>query len=76
MKILLSYLKKYKWTVLLALLMTALNQGFSLIDPLITGKIVDNYIIKRDHFARYDYLIGIVNLLLLGFGAALSFARS
>jgi len=71
MKILFSYLKKYKWVVMLALLMTALNQGFSLVDPYITGKIVDNYIIKRDHLIRYDYLIGIVNLLLLGFGAAL-----
>lgn len=70
MKILLSYLKKHKWTVLLALLMTAINQSFSLIDPLITGKIVDDYIVKRDLFTRHEYLTGVITLIALGIGAA------
>ena len=70
MKILLSYLKKYKWTVLLALLMTAINQTFSLVDPLITGKIVDDYIVKRDHFTHHEYFAGILTLLALAIGAA------
>ncbi len=70
MLILLNYLKKYRWTVLLALLMTAINQGFALIDPLITGKIVDNYIVKRDQFTQNQYFHGIITLILLGIGAA------
>jgi ATP-binding cassette subfamily B protein len=70
MRILLDYLKKYKWTVLLALLMTAINQGFSLIDPLITGKIVDNYVVRRDQLTHYQYFHGILTLILLGVGAA------
>ncbi len=70
MKILLSYLKKYKWTVLLALLMTAINQTFSLVDPLITGKIVDSYIVKRDMFTKHEYFTGILTLISLAIGAA------
>jgi len=70
MHILLSYLKKYKWTVLLALLMTAINQGFSLVDPLITGKIVDKYIDQRSHFSHHQYFHGILMLILLGVAAA------
>ncbi|HEY0175993.1 MAG TPA: ABC transporter ATP-binding protein [Pedobacter sp.] len=70
MKILLSYLKKHKWTVLLALLMTAINQSFSLVDPLITGKIVDEYIVKRDMFSRHEYFSGVLTLIALGIGAA------
>ncbi|WP_158795859.1 ABC transporter ATP-binding protein [Pedobacter sp. L105] len=70
MKILLSYLKKYKWTVLLALLMTAINQSFSLIDPMITGKIVDTYIVKRDLFTRHEYFTGVLTLIGLAIAAA------
>ena len=70
MKILLSYLKKYKWTVLLALLMTAINQSFALVDPLITGRIVDNYIVKRDLFSRHEYFSGVLGLIALAIGAA------
>jgi ATP-binding cassette subfamily B protein len=50
--------------------MTAINQGFALIDPLITGKIVDNYIVKRDQFTQNQYFHGIITLILLGIGAA------
>lgn len=71
MKILLSYLKKHKYTVLLALLMTAINQSFSLVEPLITGKIVDNYIVKKDLFSRHDFLVGVLTLIGLGILAAL-----
>lgn len=45
MKILLSYLSKYRWVVVLALFLAAINIGFSLLDPFITGKIVDKYIV-------------------------------
>ncbi|WP_317169481.1 hypothetical protein [Mucilaginibacter humi] len=40
MKILLSYLKDHRWTVVLALILAGINIGFSLVDPLITGKIL------------------------------------
>jgi len=70
MKILLGYLKKYKWTVLLALLMTAINQSFSLVDPLITGKIVDNFIVKRDLYTRHEYFTGVLTLIGLAVAAA------
>ena len=40
MKILLHYLKPYKWLVGLVLLLAAINIGFSLIDPIIFGKLV------------------------------------
>ena len=41
MKILLNYLKPYKWLVILTLFLAALNMGFSLLDPIIFGKIVN-----------------------------------
>ena len=43
MKLLLSYIKKYKGTVFLALLLAAVNQCFSLMDPLIFGKMLDRF---------------------------------
>jgi ATP-binding cassette subfamily B protein len=70
MKLLLGYLKKHKWTVLLALLMTAINQCFALVDPMITGKIVDNYIVKTGNYTRSEYITGILRLLGLGVAAA------
>src|SRR5215212_702488 len=40
MKLLLQYLKPYKWLVLLTLFLAAINTGFSLMDPIIFGKLV------------------------------------
>src|SRR5678815_113395 len=40
MKILVRYLKPYKWLVGLTLLLAAINTGFSLMDPIIFGKLV------------------------------------
>jgi ATP-binding cassette subfamily B protein len=41
MKILLKYLTPYKWLVTLVLFLAAINIGFSLIDPIIFGKLID-----------------------------------
>ena len=41
MKILLQYLKPYKLLVIVVLILAALNIGFSLIDPIIFGKLVN-----------------------------------
>jgi ATP-binding cassette subfamily B protein len=41
MKILFQYLKPYKWLVILTLVLAGINIGFSLVDPIIFGKLVD-----------------------------------
>jgi len=41
MKILLHYLKPHKWLVILVLSLAAINIGFSLIDPILLGKLIN-----------------------------------
>jgi len=48
MKVLLSYLSAHRWVVVLALVLAAFNIGFSLLDPYITGIIVDKYIVPAN----------------------------
>jgi ATP-binding cassette subfamily B protein len=73
MNILLSYLTKHKWTVALALALAGINIGFSLVDPLITGKILDNYILPPDSATvTYEYrLHGALLMVGLAVGAAM-----
>ena len=61
MKILLSYLSKYRWVVVLALFLAAINIGFSLLDPFITGSIVDKYIVPTSF--NKDKVVAIVEKL-------------
>ncbi|TXH29230.1 MAG: ABC transporter ATP-binding protein [Cyclobacteriaceae bacterium] len=71
MNILLSYLKNYKGLVALALFLAAVNQVFSLLDPHITGRIVDNFIEKKDVLDRHAFTVGILTLVGLAIGAAM-----
>ena len=41
MKTLLFYLKPYRWLIILTLFLAAINIGFSLIDPILLGKLVN-----------------------------------
>ena len=41
MRILLHYLKPHKWLVALVLALAAINMGFSLVDPIIFGKLIN-----------------------------------
>jgi ATP-binding cassette subfamily B protein len=43
MKLLLRYLAPYKWLVMLALLLAAINQSFSMLDPFFFGRLLDKY---------------------------------
>jgi ATP-binding cassette, subfamily B, bacterial len=71
MKILLRYLKNYKGLIAIALLLAATSQVFSLLDPHITGKIVDNFIEKKDTLSRTEFTKGILALVGLAIGAAM-----
>jgi ATP-binding cassette subfamily B protein len=55
MKILLSYLKPYKWLVVLALVLAAINQVFSMLDPYFFGKLFDTYAIHP--FEKGSYVV-------------------
>ncbi|WP_326990172.1 ABC transporter ATP-binding protein [Chitinophaga sp. 212800010-3] len=43
MKLLLHYLKRYKWLVVLAMALASINQLFSLLDPMIFGWMIDRF---------------------------------
>jgi ATP-binding cassette, subfamily B, bacterial len=43
MKLLLQYLKPYRWLIVLAIFLAAINQVFSLFDPLLIGKVIDKF---------------------------------
>ncbi len=73
MKILLSYLKKHKWVVVLALILAAFNICFSLLDPFVTKNVVDKYMVPADHIQHtYEYKVhGILIWIALAIGAAM-----
>ena len=53
MKILLLYLKPYKWLIALALLLAAINQVFSMLDPFFFGKMIDKYATHPHEIGEY-----------------------
>jgi len=71
MNLLVQYLKNYKWVVCLALLLAAINIGFSLLDPYITGRIVDSFIEKKSVLSRNEFVWGVLGLVGMGVGAAM-----
>jgi ATP-binding cassette subfamily B protein len=71
MNILLSYLQKHRWVVVFALVLAGLNIGFSLLDPYITGRIVDNVIEKRSTLHYDQYIHNILLLVGLAIGVAM-----
>jgi ATP-binding cassette, subfamily B, bacterial len=71
MKLLINYLKRYKWLVLLALVLAAINQVFSLLDPLVFKHIVDNYAANPHNYTKAQFLRGVGGLILLSMGFAM-----
>ncbi len=55
MKILLRYLKPYKWLVVLTLTLAAINIGFSLVDPILLGKLINLANEHQSSTAAFDH---------------------
>lgn len=55
MKILLRYLKPYKWLVVLTLTLAAINIGFSLVDPILLGKLINLANEHQSSAKPFDY---------------------
>jgi ATP-binding cassette subfamily B protein len=54
MRTLIKYLAPYKWMVLLALLLAAINQTFSMLDPYLVGKLLDGYGVHPKEYGHYE----------------------
>jgi ATP-binding cassette subfamily B protein len=70
MKLLLAYLRPHWRLVLLALLLAAVNQVFSLLDPLIFRHVIDEYATRFDQYTTGQFLRGVTLLLLAAVGVA------
>ncbi len=64
MKLLLSYLKNYKSLLALTVVLAAANQLFSLLDPLIFRRLIDNYAARFDQLTKAEFVEGVAWLLL------------
>lgn len=70
MKLLFNYLKHYWKLVLLALVLAAINQVFSLLDPYIFKHVIDDYATKFDQHSKAEFFRGVGLLLLAAVGVA------
>ncbi|WP_159479669.1 ABC transporter ATP-binding protein [Chryseobacterium sp. 18068] len=66
MKILLNYLKPYKWLIIASLLLASINQVFSLFAPAITGNILDKLVNQPNHFDKEKLIPRTLNEYLYG----------
>lgn len=71
MKILVSYLKRYKGLVFLSMILASINMVFSLFDPYIFGKLLDKFAYHKDDYAQRVFLIGVASYIGLAIGSAM-----
>lgn len=70
MKILFSYLNRHIGLIAIALCLATVNQVFSMLDPYLIGRVIDEYLNKFDQYSRSEFLKGAGLLLLAVVGVA------
>jgi ATP-binding cassette, subfamily B, bacterial len=70
MRLLYSYLRRYRGLVALALLLAAVNQVFSLLDPLIFRHVIDTYATRYREYTTAQFFRGVSLLLAAAVGVA------
>ena len=70
MSLLWSYLRRYRSLVALALVLAAINQIFSLLDPLIFRHVIDQYATRYQSTRPAQFFRGVSMLLLAAVGVA------
>src|SRR4249920_1504867 len=68
MKILYPYLRQYWKLVALALFLAAVNQVFSLLDPVVFRHVIDDYATKPGKYTESEFFAGVLKLLALAVG--------
>jgi ATP-binding cassette subfamily B protein len=71
MKIIWKYLKPFRKWLFLAMGLAAIAQVLELIDPIIFGKIIDNFTVNNDGRSEDELISGVLKLLALAIGIAL-----
>ncbi len=71
MKLLLNYLGRYKKLVFIALLLAIVNQVFSLLDPMIYGKLIDRFATRPADYSGSEFIKGAGLLILASIGVAM-----
>src|SRR6185503_9416961 len=70
MKLLWSYLRRYRGLLALALFLAATNQIFSLLDPLIFRHVIDRYALRYQEYTTSQFFRGVSLLLAAAVGVA------
>src|SRR5689334_13686641 len=70
MALLYTYLRKYWGLVALALVLAAINQVFSLLDPLIFRHVIDEYATRFQDYTTAQFFRGVSLLLAAAVGVA------
>jgi len=71
MKLLLSYLGRYKKLVIISILFAIVNQVFSLLDPIIFGKLIGNYASNPQNYTFESFIKGAGLLILAAISVAM-----
>lgn len=71
MKLLFQYLKRYKSTVFITLLLATISQVFTMIDPIIIGKLVDQVIVPIHTLSSDQFWHTIIFLVSCSVGVAM-----
>ena len=72
MKILWAYLKPYRWLIALSLALAGAAQLLNLVDPIIFGKIIDEYALQRGGKTDQELVSGVLRLLGIAVAVALA----
>ena len=75
MKVLLTYLKPYRWRIVVALILAGINQVFSMFDPVLFGRLIDEVASKHQDFSdkglQSEYLSKGMQIILMMIGVAM-----
>lgn len=70
-----KYLKPYKWRIVVALLLAGINQIFSMFDPVLFGKLIDQVANKHQEFydkgIQAEYMMNGLKIILMMIGVAM-----
>jgi ATP-binding cassette subfamily B protein len=70
LELLLKYLRQYRNLIVVALLLAATNQVFSLLDPLIFRYVIDRYATRYHEYTIGQFFRGVGTLLAMAVGVA------